>query len=195
MNRRLAVLATVTLVGFPLLGYAILNFFRDNPLEIMFRSSHGLGMQVLIGIPVGLLAGFGAKWIIERPFLKDIGAKYAKLIQNFRISNLGIWFVSFCAGFGEELLFRGAIQPLIGIWVTAIFFVAIHGYLNPKDWKVSVYGIFMTLVIGALGYLTDFIGIWSAALAHMMIDVVLFYHLTRMNVTPQPHFENTINDE
>ncbi|MBK7566807.1 MAG: CPBP family intramembrane metalloprotease [Bacteroidetes bacterium] len=41
-------------------------------------------------------------------------------------------FLSFCAGVGEELLFRGAIQPWLGIWLTALLFI-FYTDLNPKD--------------------------------------------------------------
>jgi membrane protease YdiL (CAAX protease family) len=182
MKGRLTGLAWVTLLGFPLIGWIILYFFRDDPLQIMFRSSSSIPIQLVIGVGSGTLLGLGARWLITRRFLNDVGIKYARIIQNFGISGVGIWFVSFCAGFGEELLFRGAIQPLAGIWVTAIVFVAIHGYLDPRDWKISAYGLFMTLAIAALGYLTEHFGIWAAATAHMMIDVVLFYYLTRLKI-------------
>lgn len=189
MKSRLTGLAWLTLVGFPLIGWGILYFFRENPWQIIFRSSSPILYQLLIGLISGTFLGFGARWIITRPFLNKVGIKYARIIQNFGISTTGIWFVSFCAGFGEELLFRGAIQPLAGIWITAIVFVAIHGYLDPRDWKISAYGLFMTLAIAALGYLTEYFGIWTAATAHMMIDVVLFYYLTKLKVQPQSNYK------
>lgn len=184
MKRRLTGLAFVTLLGFPLIGWLLLYFFRDDPLQIMVRSSSSIPIQLSIGVVFGTLVGLAAKWLIRRPFLNDVGVKYARIVQTFGISTKGIWFISFCAGFGEELLFRGAVQPLIGIWITALIFVAIHGYLDPRDWKISAYGLFMTLAIAALGYLTEYFGIWTAAIAHMMIDVVLFYYLTRLKITP-----------
>ena len=195
MNRRLTGLAWVTLLGFPFIGWLILYFFRDEPLQIMFRDSSPVAVQLIIGIVSGTLLGFGARWLIKQPFLNQVGIKYARLIQNFGISTAGIWFVSFCAGFGEELLFRGAIQPLIGIWITAFVFVAIHGYLDPRDWKISAYGLFMTVAIAALGYLTEFFGIWTAATAHMMIDVVLFYYLTRLKIQPETIYQVDSHDE
>jgi membrane protease YdiL (CAAX protease family) len=99
------------------------------------------------------------------------------LIAKFGLGWNEILFVSFCAGFGEELLFRGSLQYLLGIWTTAIIFVALHGYINPRDWRISVYGLFMTLAIASLGYATEHIGIWSAVVAHTIIDIILFRFL------------------
>jgi len=188
MSKKLVVLALVTLIGFPVIGFAILFFFDENPLSTMIRGTSPIPLQLIIGSVIGTLVGLGGKWMISRPFLHDVGLKYGRLVQNFGVSTFGIWFVSFCAGFGEELLFRGAIQPLLGIWLTAIIFVAIHGYLDPRDMKISAYGIFMTVAIAGLGYLTERIGIWTAASAHMMIDVVLFYYLNQI----KPKLENEI---
>lgn len=177
MKGRLYVLALITLLGFPFLGWVILNFFRSDALEIMVRSEISLIWQLPIGLIAGLIIGLIARWIISRPNLREVGHKYGRIIQSFGISTAGVWFISFCAGFGEELLFRGALQPLMGIWLTAFIFVAIHGYLDPRNWKITIYGIFMTVAIAGLGYITEFFGIWAAALAHTMIDVVLFYYL------------------
>jgi hypothetical protein len=77
------------------------------------------------------------------------------------------------------MLFRGALQPLLGIPITSILFVAIHGYLNPRDWRLSIYGLFMTAGIAWLGYLTDSRGLLSAIVGHTIIDVYLLIYLQR----------------
>ena len=82
--------------------------------------------------------------------------------------------MSFAAGVGEEILFRGAIQPFIGVWPTAIGFVAIHGYLNPMNLKMSIYGILMVVVSAGIGYLFKYEGLYAAITAHFLIDLVLF---------------------
>lgn len=179
MKKRLLWLAVLTLIGFPLLGWAIISIFKDNSLSIILRSQEPIWFQLITGVLLGLILGMGAKFIVTRPFLDDVQKKYSKIIAALNLSEIQIIFISLCAGFGEEILFRGAIQPLIGIWITAIIFVAIHGYLNPKDWKMSIYGIYMTAAIAILGYYTDFVGIIGASMAHAAIDYVLFKHLIK----------------
>ena len=58
-----------------------------------------------------------------------------------KITRTDALFISFCAGFGEEILFRTGMQHYLGILITSIFFVAIHGYLNPFNWRYSLYGL------------------------------------------------------
>lgn len=169
----------LTLVGFPVAGWFILLWFRENPISVMARSDSSFFLQFLIGSASGLFLGLGAQWVVSRKFMQSIEKKYASLIYRLGLTGRGIILLSFCAGFGEELFFRGAVQPLIGIWITAILFVAIHGYLNPMNWRITLYGLYMTGVIAILGYFTEYFGIWSACFAHTAIDIVLFRYLVR----------------
>lgn len=196
MKKKLTWAAVFTLIGFPLIGWAILYAFGEDPLAIWSASEWAVAWywQALIGAVLGTGLGKGAEFIVTRPFLKETERKYSQLIRRLNINHAQIIFISFCAGFGEELLFRGSIQPLLGIWLTAFIFVAIHGYINPLNWRISVYGIFMTGAIALLGYSTHYLGILSACVAHMMIDVVLFYHLSKGKNTFEPvteiHYES-----
>lgn len=191
MRRKLLIGAVITLFGFPLLGWIILNFSETAPVDILLRRNQPLAIQAVIGSTAGFLLGWGARWIISLKFLRPTLKKYAKLIGEFNLTNIDVIFISFCAGFGEELLFRGSIQVYLGIWITAVIFVAIHGYLNPKNLKISAYGIYMTLSIAVLGYMTEYIGVFASCVAHMFIDVVLFYYLIREN----NKFKNEVSHE
>lgn len=86
-------------------------------------------------------------------------------------------FYSFCAGVGEEILFRGVIQHYILLWPTAIIFVLIHGYLNLKDKTMFIYGVFLIFVSASFGYLHKFLGIYAAISAHFIYDVIMFGYL------------------
>lgn len=179
MKRKIIFIALLTLIAFPLLGWVIAFFAFPNPLEVMLRSEESLLFQISMGVVVGTILGLMAKQLVSLPFLKPTQGKYARLVQGLKLNHVTVIFVSFCAGFGEELLFRGTLQPLLTIWPTAILFVALHGYLDPRDWRISIYGLFMTLAIALLGYMTEYIGIISACTGHMFIDYVLFQYLRK----------------
>ena len=170
-------LAIGTLIGFPLLGFVIHFFTFETSFLSLFSSKTNLAIECIVGIVSGLLFGYVGWKIISMKFMSSVLTKYQQLISTFEIDTSLIFFVSFCAGFGEEVFFRGVLQPIIGIWITAVLFVAIHGYLNPKNWKISVYGIYLTLVIALIGYFNNYLGLTSAIISHMMIDIVLFYKL------------------
>ncbi len=178
MRRRILIAAWATLLLFPVAGWGVLQFFEDDALGIMFRSEINIVLQILAGAAVGTSLGYLAKMIITRPFMDNIESKYARVVSGLMLTRVQIVFLSLCAGFGEELLFRGALQPLAGVWITAVGFVALHGYLSPFSWRISLYGAFMVLAIALLGYMADGWGVIAACVAHMAIDIVLFAHLS-----------------
>jgi len=188
MNKRLLLAGWGTLLVFPVLGWFILQFFEDDPLKMMVRGQIPLILQLVYGLGLGVVFGKIASWVISLPALRDSSEKYVRMISTLNLRLPAILFLSFCAGFGEEFLFRGAIQPLLGIWLTAIIFVAIHGYINPLNWRISVYGVAMTGIIACLGWMTEIWGIFSACAAHMAIDVVLFTYLAGRS--RQNNFQN-----
>ncbi len=170
-------MAAVTLLGMPFIAWVIVRFRDDIDLMQRWTGSEAIWFQLILGLPAGLVGALGARFIVSRKFMSGVRLRYARMFKNLRLNWSEIIFISMCAGVGEELLFRGVLQPMWGIWITAIVFVAIHGYLNPRDWRISVYGLYMTLIIAGLGYMTERFGIWSAVVAHMLIDVILLADL------------------
>ncbi|MCP4417766.1 MAG: CPBP family intramembrane metalloprotease [Chloroflexi bacterium] len=55
--------------------------------------------------------------------------------------------LALAAGIGEEILFRGALQPVLGIWFTSILFAIVHvqyGFLTPATLVLFI----LALIIG-----------------------------------------------
>ncbi len=178
MNRGKRVLigmALLTLLGFPALGFIANMCFGFVDTSRLFETHIGYFKEMLYGSLTGLMIALLGWKIVHFPLLKgaydDIEAK----IKAFHLSIVDIIFISLCAGIGEEILFRGFIQAFLGIWPTAIFFVAIHGYLRPDRWRRSIYGIYMTVAIAIIGYMKVYWGLSSAIAAHTIVDLVLFY--------------------
>ncbi len=185
-------LSLATLIGMPLIAL-IIDFFSETVhLPSTLMGVEPLWKQLIVGISLGITSAAVAHFVLSMPFMRTINTKYVNMFSQFKLGWNEILFVSFCAGVGEEILFRGAIQPLIGIVLTSVVFVAIHGYLNPKEWRISVYGITLTGVICAMGYASKHFGILSAIIAHFMIDVWLLRLLQREENTGQ---ETLVADE
>lgn len=180
-SRRSVLLAgLITLVGMGGLGTALMVFFQSQtPTNLLQHGEYSFGFQCLTGLLYGLSCTLALLVFIRASMMDPARQYFSKLLQGFNLRIPDIIFISFCAGVGEELLFRGALQTWLGIWPTAILFVALHGYLDPRDKAVLWYGIGMTLVCGGFGYLTQLIGLWSAAMAHTIIDIGLLLYLRK----------------
>ena len=175
---RIYAMGLVTLIGFPLLGLTVVGIMEDNPYDFKWFWEITWWQQLAWGTALGTLAGFAAWWLISTDFLKPTLEKYGKLIGKLRLNNGEIVFLSICAGVGEEIFFRAVLQQYWGIWITSVVFVAIHGYLDPRNSRMVIYGLTMTVIIAGIGYLYEYAGLLAAAAAHTMIDVVLFKKLS-----------------
>ncbi len=179
MNRKLIFrLATLTWIGFSIIGYLIIENYLGESIRLILQGNFSWYYQVFVGSIGGIFIALIGWEIITIPILQSTKIFFVHLIKPLQLTISEIVYISFCAGVGEEILFRGAIQPLLGIWLTAVVFVAIHGYLNPFNWRLSIYGVFMTVAIVGIGLMTIRIGLLSSIIAHIMIDVILLYKLS-----------------
>ena len=177
-QRRSAVhlLAISTLLFFGIGGLLLIRFVQErDPVAVILGDRPML--QVPIGIAAGLLIGAVAWAFVSLKMMSAVRQKYARLIGPFLIARHHRIWLSICAGFGEEIFFRGAIQHWFGILITAIFFVAIHGYLDPRNWRISIYGVLMTGGMVLLGILAEKFGLVAPMIAHAVIDIMLFERL------------------
>ncbi len=84
------------------------------------------------GIGIGLLLfGFvivlGVIWTqsVSPQELQQQTAASEQLAQSFNSLPLAL-IISITVAIGEEIFFRGALQPVFGIWLTSIYFAALH---------------------------------------------------------------------
>ena len=178
-RRSTLILALLTLLLMGGGGIALI-WFREEGETISYLSGYvSVLYQIIAGLAAGMLGAYVAWWIVSLDYLANTRTFFVELFRGLQLGVSEIVFISFCAGIGEELLFRGGIQPILGIWITAILFVALHGYLNPAKRPLMVYGIFMVFVIAGFGYMTEHIGIISAMVAHTVLDIYLIMKLVR----------------
>ena len=170
---KLFLLGLFTLLVFPLLSFILNYFTSEQSFSVLFFSQTSLIIEVIVGAILGVLIAWIGWGILNLNYLKGELDKYSNLFSAQNLTYPLIIFVSLSAGIGEEIFFRGIIQPFLGVVLTAIFFVAIHGYLNPKNLKISIYGSYMVIVITLIGYLSNYLGLISAITAHTFIDIVL----------------------
>jgi uncharacterized protein len=170
-------LALATLVGMPMVAVIIDRLSDTVDLASALVGYSPWWQQILYGIVSGFVIAFIAQWIISLPIMEKVNARYSNMLGRFELSLSEILIVSVCAGVGEEILFRGAMQPLLGIFLTAMIFVAIHGYINPNNWRLSIYGFYMVLAMIGIGLMASQIGLVAAIIAHTVIDVYLLLKL------------------
>jgi uncharacterized protein len=169
-------LSIFTLFGFSLIGYIVMHFHPSILFWSFFEDENPFA-SIAIGLAGGLAVGALGLAILKIGKFDSTNRLFTQMIKELNPQWYHIVFYSFCAGVGEEILFRGAMQSYIHIWPTAIIFVLIHGYINPKDLKMSIYGLFLVLISAGFGYLMKYQSMYAAMSAHFMYDVVMFAFL------------------
>ncbi|MCB9225070.1 MAG: CPBP family intramembrane glutamic endopeptidase [Crocinitomicaceae bacterium] len=172
MFSSLWILGLGTLILFPLLAWPLL-YWQDISWAELFIVEKETLYTVPNFLSAGILFGLGMIWLTELEYFEKALKRYKNMLTGFKINRFHVIFLSICAGVGEEIFFRGAMQPLIGILGTAVIFVAIHGYYSYKEFKVNIFATFLTLFIIFLGWGAQEFSLYHAIAGHFAYDLVL----------------------
>ena len=175
MNKKtLLQLGLLTLIGFPIPTFLTLHFLEGiEPSSILELEKCGI-LEISLGLGLGIPYAVLALQFMKLSIFDQLPNRIERMVSQMKLTFWECVFLSICAGFGEELLFRSGIQFYLGPIFTSILFVAVHGYLNPMNWRMSLYGIIVLPFIILLSYGFVEWGLWFAISAHFSYDLVLF---------------------
>ncbi len=162
----------------PLVIVAILYYFNATTFMIpVVIGKANVWIQVGAGIVGGFLLS-GVTWLMGQwKYLDDVNFDYTLRLGIFNFSFQEILFLSFCAGVGEEIIFRGMIQPWLGILTTSFMFIALHGYMSYSSWPKVIFGLILFAVGTLLGVLGEYVGLLAAIVAHIIYDIIAFQRI------------------
>jgi membrane protease YdiL (CAAX protease family) len=155
---------------------------RGNP--DLYRLGTPAGWQLLAGPVIGFAVGLGVVGLTRvatRHFqwARDLHGSFRDLLGP--LTGQEIIILALASSIGEEILFRGALLPWMGVWLQALVFALLH--IGPGrrflPWTLSA------LVLGiAFGWLA----VWTGSLggpiaAHFAINFLNLRHIVR---TPLP---------
>lgn len=173
-KERLKYLSWVTLLGMTAFSMVVIYYLQHrNPLDVI-TGGRPYYNQLLAGAFFGSFSALLGTVLINIRRFRNVRFFFENLMAAINPSFINILFFSVCAGVGEEILFRATLQPIIGIWPAAIIFVLLHGYINPSNLNLTIYGIFLIVISAGFGYLFKFYGLLAAMMAHFIYDVGMF---------------------
>ncbi len=164
----------ITLLLFPIPAFLVLHYFESFTISDFMQFSSFEVIPIGYGIEIGIIYAFLAILIMRARIFEESPLKVDELVKSMNLSYMDAFFLSICAGVGEELLFRVGVQYYLGPFLTSIVFVAIHGYLNPFNWRMSLFGLVVLPFSFLLGYGYEHFGLWFSISAHFAYDAVLF---------------------
>jgi hypothetical protein len=171
VDTSMAIYQLIYFVVLALLGVGWLT--RRKFIDILKRLGMVLptGKQILIALLLtGLLYSvdfilglIGTKLHLINPS-QDVSNNQA--LYGGILNITGVIILALSAGIGEEILFRGALQPKFGIIVTTLLFAAAHGQYN-------LWGMITVLIMGfVLAYERKKMNTTSSMITHAAFDFV-----------------------
>ncbi|MFP4321947.1 MAG: type II CAAX prenyl endopeptidase Rce1 family protein [Anaerolineales bacterium] len=164
----------IPLLLIPLMGVGL--FIRRSPAQVLQR----LGLTKLTW--QGLLVSLGATvflilfvftvsilWqlvVSEETYQRQTEASEALAAS---VDEPGLAFtVAFTAGVGEEIAYRGALQPIFGFWFTTIFFVLSH-----TQYALTPATLIIFAVAAVFGLIRKYFNTTAAILTHFLYNFTL----------------------
>lgn len=161
-----AVLGGAGLIGAALAGVSVPPLFGRPVRDLAVG---GVVAAALGGLNFFLLHRPRGMWRSVRAAVDDV------LVPTFAgLTPQQVVVVSLAAGIGEELFFRGCLQPAIGLIPASVAFGLAH-VAGARMLAFGVWAIGMGLVLGALVVATD--GLLASITAHACYDVLAFHYL------------------
>lgn len=114
---------------------------RDVLYSLALGTTLGALLAVLTRLSVPRFAWAKNLHLELRPFVKDV-------------TTVGIVMLAITSSLGEELLFRGLLQPWLGLWLQALLFGLLHQMAGPSRWVWAAWATLVGLLFGSIFALT-----------------------------------------
>ncbi|MCG8554852.1 MAG: CPBP family intramembrane metalloprotease [Proteobacteria bacterium] len=125
------------------------NLLHHPTPAFTLSDSVGIAASLLAAITLTGITILGNAWFAR--FTKwgaRLQREFRHLIGPLARSHVSLLAIT--SAVGEELLFRGAMQPVLGLWLTSALFGVLHGGLSRRLWPWAVWAGAMGLVLGAM---------------------------------------------
>ncbi|MCH8557958.1 MAG: CPBP family intramembrane metalloprotease [Balneolia bacterium] len=163
------------------LGTFIIWVWHHTSMHELLLSGNPIWEQLAAGVVLGSVFGYSGGRLISIPGFREVSEdlQVVRVIRRAGLRRNDVIQISFIAGTTEEWLFRAALQPLLGIWITSVLFVAVHGYFKFSTRYHFFFGFFMLVLSFVLGLLFAQVGLISAMVAHFVYDVWVMEKIRR----------------
>ncbi len=166
------------------LAFVINAAFGDGALPTVLIEGQPIGTQIEWGIAFGLALSVPSTVVVFFvPLFSSLRRQLLDLVSRLDLDGLNPLWISLSAGIGEELLFRGALQPILGIWWASFIFTLAHfrsGQFHSMNWQKLIYAASVFVAGLLLGYVFLAIGLIAAMVMHATVNVVSLFTARRL---------------
>lgn len=181
LGRSVLKASTIAYLVMGMIGFEICWWYHQNVKMLLGPLSYNVKttFTIIVSTVVFLL-------LVQR-LLEDIFASYVTFKRRLAamfggLGWLGVLWLALISAVGEEILFRGAIQPFLGLWFTSLLFGLLH--LDPEG-GISAWTLWAVLAGVLLGAVVQVTGsLWPAIMIHFVVNFIGIRSLTRIVLKP-----------
>ena len=163
--------ATFVAIAYVAVGYRI-HLTGDEStrrLGLSMPSLRTIGISVAMVIPCFVMSMIGSALTVAfQPNVVDNLEETMEQMTNGLDNPIGALFIGLSAGIGEEVLFRGAIQPRYGIVIAALFWTTMHVQYDISFVLAGLFGVGILL-----GLQRKYLGTSSAIITHALYNMLV----------------------
>jgi membrane protease YdiL (CAAX protease family) len=159
------VLTAVGLAVGALLGHPLLVIHPEPWLAL--PAPIALGASVTAGLLLTVATTRLTRVLVgQTTWARALHVEFRHLLGPMTRSTMVVFALG--SGLGEELLFRGALQPTLGLVATSLLFGLVHLGPNRRFWPWTAWATAMGFLLGAIHEVTGHLA--GAVLAHALIN-------------------------
>ena len=142
------------------------DLLGDRSVFLIHEGNLSPSGDVFLGAGVGLFVVFLSKQSLHFASWRTLNSRFKEFFGT--LSRRDILIIAFSSSLGEELFFRGLLQPSIGLVLTSLIFGLLHVGTEKIFWLWTA----MALVLGfVLGGMMEYTGnILAPLIAHFTIN-------------------------
>ena len=166
------------------LAFVINAAFGDGTLAAVLIKGQPIPAQIGWGVTFGLAISVPSTVVVSFvPLFTSLRSQLLDLVSRLDLGALNPLWISLSAGIGEEILFRGALQPILGVWWASFIFTVAHfrsGQFHSMNWQKLIYAASVFIAGLFLGYVFLEIGLIAAMVTHAIVNVVSLFTARRL---------------
>jgi membrane protease YdiL (CAAX protease family) len=179
---RFVLIAAAVELSLAPLGLLLARIWRGEPIPPLGFGLHSILLGAAAAIPpLALLFWLTSAPRKDWPPLRTIREKLRGVLGE-TLAHLATWhmaLLALAAGVGEELLFRGALQPRVGLALTALVFGLLHALTPLYLVLAGIFGLYLGWLQARSGSLL------VPILAHALYDAVALWVVRRELSSPE----------
>jgi len=139
-------------------------------------------------VTIGIVAAAVFFLCICQRFMEEQFPSYRKFKKSLAaifsgVNVLGAIWLALLSSVGEEILFRGAIQPFLGVWFTSFLFGLLHLDSEGGVCIWTVWAILAGIILGAVVNVTG--SLWPAIIIHFIVNFIGIRGLSKIDINPR----------